>query len=72
MKDKTARSVTSKLPSWIQEFKRRTAIIEVFAMAYENDCNCLVCERLREIGEDMGQMFIGGGQEGITTPGFKR
>ena len=46
------------LPSWIQEFKRRTAIIDIIALAYESGCNCEVCQRLREIGEELGNLFI--------------
>jgi len=63
---------SSKIPSWIQEFKRRTMIIDVFAMAYENDCDCSVCQKLREICEDMGQWFIGSGVEQMTSPKFRR
>jgi len=47
-------------PQWISEFKRRTAIIDIIALAYENECRCDVCQRLRDIGHELGELFMPG------------
>jgi len=49
---------TRKVPEWLKEFRRRTALIDVIALAYESPCECEVCKRLREIGEDLGDLFM--------------
>lgn len=45
-------------PAWLAEFRRRTALIDCIEMAYTNGCECSVCARLREVGEELGQLFI--------------
>jgi len=48
----------SSPPTWISEFKRRTAIIDIIALAYENECTCDVCQRLRDVGHELGELFM--------------
>jgi len=50
-------------PQWISEFKRRTAIIDIIASAYENQCSCDVCERLRDVWHELGELFMPGGPQ---------
>jgi len=50
-----------KVPGWIDEFRKRTRLIEAIAAAYEDDCDCRVCQLLREIGEDLGEVVMRGG-----------
>jgi len=47
-------------PQWISEFKRRIAIIDIIALAYENQCSCDVCKRLRDVGHELGELFMSG------------
>jgi len=42
-----------KKPKWLEEWKRRTRIINIIELAFETDCNCPVCEAVRELGEEM-------------------
>jgi len=52
------RKAQADMPGWIKEFRRRTALIEVISKAYENSCECEVCTMLRQIGNDLGNMFM--------------
>jgi len=61
-------------PAWIGEFKRRTAIIDIIALAYTHNCDCEVCQRLREVGEELGNLFMPSGPETVrigTRKGFR-
>ena len=42
-----------KKPKWLEEWKRRTRIINIIELAFETDCDCPVCEAVRELGEEM-------------------
>jgi len=46
-----------KLPTWLVDFKKRIALIEVIELAFKNKCDCEVCKKLREIAEDLGKTF---------------
>jgi len=51
-------------PQWLIEFRKRTALIDIIELAFETNCNCEVCVRLRKIAKDLGSL--------ITVPGGKR
>jgi len=42
-----------KKPKWLEEWKRRTRIINIIELAFETDCDCPVCEAVRELGQEM-------------------
>jgi len=42
-----------KKPKWLEEWKRRTRIINIIELAFETDCDCEVCRAVRELGEEM-------------------
>lgn len=44
-------------PAWLEDWRKRTRIINIIEKAYENNCNCSVCELVRELGEEMGELF---------------
>jgi len=44
-------------PTWLVEFRRRMALFDIIEMAYEDGCNCPVCEKIREFGEELGQVL---------------
>jgi len=50
--------LVKKIPSWLEEFKRRTLLISAIEKAYTNDCDCEVCSILREAGETLGELFM--------------
>jgi len=47
----------SKRPEWLQDWRKRTRIIDVIEKAYESECDCDVCKLVREMGEEMGELF---------------
>ena len=47
-------------PKWLKEFRKRIALIEIFELVFENDCDCEVCRRLRNIAHEMGEEFLSG------------
>ena len=51
----------SRVPEWIREYRRRTMLIEAIAKAYEIECDCEVCQMIREVGDELGEVFLGGG-----------
>jgi len=60
-----------KKPKWLEEWKRRTRIINIIELAFETDCDCPVCEAVRELGEEMESLMppsapalpnVGGGE----------
>ncbi len=57
----------TKLPEWIVEFKRRTAIIDIIIEAFESNCTCNVCKRLREIANELPSPFSTGLEPVSTT-----
>jgi len=42
-----------KKPKWLEEWKRRTRIINIIELAFDVDCDCPVCEAVRELGQEM-------------------
>ena len=44
-------------PEWLQDWRKRTRIIDIIEKAYESNCNCEVCQDVREMGEEMGELF---------------
>jgi len=45
-------------PPWLVEFRKRTAIIDVIDKAFSINCDCLVCMRIREIADELGELFM--------------
>ena len=45
-------------PAWLKEFRRRVALIEIIDLAFELQCNCEVCQRLRNLAREMGEEFL--------------
>jgi len=45
-------------PDWLIEFRRRTALIDVIDTAFSNSCNCEVCIKIREIANELGELFM--------------
>jgi hypothetical protein len=54
----TAKTPLGKKPPWLEEYKRKTSIIDLFNLAFDTDCNCPVCEGLRRISGDLGELFM--------------
>jgi len=46
-----------KKPEWLVDFKRRIALIEIIDRCFEIDCNCEICQKLREFSREMGKYF---------------
>jgi len=44
-------------PDWLIEFKRRTMLIDIIDMAFNADCGCIVCEKLRAAAEELGEVL---------------
>jgi len=42
-----------KKPKWLEEWKRRTRIINIIELAFDVDCDCEVCRAVRELGQEM-------------------
>ena len=42
-----------KKPKWLEEWKRRTRIINIIELAFETNCDCEVCRAVRQLGEEM-------------------
>ena len=58
-------------PKWLEEWKRRTRIINIIELAFETDCDCEVCRAVRQLGEEMENLMppsaptlpnVGGGE----------
>jgi len=47
----------SKRPEWLDEWRKRTRIIDIIEKAYASNCDCEVCQDVRELGEEMGELF---------------
>lgn len=45
-------------PAWLKEFRRRVALFETIELAFEIECNCEVCQRLRNIAREMDEEFL--------------
>jgi len=45
-------------PAWIAEFRRRMGMIEAISIAFEEDCDCRACNKLREIADELEQSFL--------------
>jgi len=45
-------------PQWLRDFRRRIALIEVMELAFDLECDCEVCQRLRNIAREMGEEFL--------------
>jgi len=54
----TKRLRSSGTPEWVQEYKRRTKLIDIIAEVFEYDCDCKTCEALREIAGELGNIFF--------------
>jgi len=44
-------------PEWIKDFKRRIALINLIDRSFDIDCGCEICDGLRSIAKDMGEIF---------------
>jgi len=44
-------------PDWILDFKRRIALINLIDRSFDLDCDCEICQGLRSIAKDMGEIF---------------
>jgi len=44
-------------PEWLVDFKRRIALIDIIESAFEDNCDCRVCNELRLVAEDLGKIF---------------
>lgn len=55
-----SRSRKLEKPKWLRDFRKRIALIEVFELVFEIDCDCEVCQRLRTIAHEMGEEFLSG------------
>jgi len=45
-------------PPWLVEFRKRTAIIDIIDRAFSVNCGCDVCMRIREIADELGELFM--------------
>jgi hypothetical protein len=54
----TAKTPGGKKPPWLEEFKRKTSIIDLLNMAWDTDCSCPVCAGLRATSGDLGTLFM--------------
>jgi len=46
-----------KKPKWLEEWRKRTRIINIMELAYETDCDCPVCKALRQLANEMEGMM---------------
>jgi len=44
-------------PSWLQDFRRYTIVPNWILEAFEIDCACPLCERIRREAEDLRELF---------------
>jgi len=56
--------IPEEKPKWLNEYRRRTSLIETIDKAFQIDCNCEVCVALREAAKDLGELFVPGGKPG--------
>jgi hypothetical protein len=45
-------------PQWLIEFRRRTALIDAIEKAFDSNCQCEVCRKLREVAKELGELFL--------------
>jgi len=45
-------------PEWLEEFRRRTRIINIIERAFDNNCDCEVCRELRDIAFELADLFM--------------
>jgi len=46
-------------PKWLVNFRKQTELIDVIDLAYSENCECNVCQRLRKVAIDLGELFMG-------------
>ena len=64
-----------KKPEWLEDFRRRMAIIDIIDKAFENGCDCEVCVRLRDLAMEMGELYQAqqpAALPGVTAPAGRR
>jgi len=54
---KTMSSKRKNPPSWLQEYRRYTIVPNWTLMAFEGDCKCELCIKIREEAEDLRDLF---------------
>jgi len=54
---KTMPSKRKNPPSWLQDFRRYTIVPNWILMAFEGDCRCELCLKIREEAEDLRDLF---------------
>ncbi|RLI40205.1 hypothetical protein DRO59_09820 [Candidatus Bathyarchaeota archaeon] len=46
-----------KKPKWLEEWRRRTRIINIMELAFNCGCDCEVCKALRQLAQEMEGMM---------------
>jgi len=54
---KTMSSRKKNPPGWLKDFKRYTIVPNWILEAFEIDCACPLCERIRREAEDLRELF---------------
>jgi hypothetical protein len=54
----SAKTPVPRRPPWLDEFKRKTAIIDIIALAFDGGCDCPACQALRDTSADLGELFL--------------
>jgi len=64
----------SSKPEWLEEFRRRTRIINIIERAFDDNCDCEVCRKLRDIAFELADLFMPPrtGFEPVSTPSRRR
>jgi len=70
-------SATISKPKWLDEWRKRTRIIQIIEKSYELGCDCEVCKELRSLGVEMEALMqaapmqppinFGGGEGGSQS-----
>jgi len=52
------KKVVHTRPQWLVDFRKRTRIIDVIDLAFDHDCECVVCKEIRALAEELGELFV--------------
>jgi len=47
----------SSKPSWLQDFRTRLELIELFDLAFEIECDCELVKRMQKLAQEYGRFF---------------
>lgn len=56
-KEKSKKTLNSGFPTWISEVEKLSIVIDLIRLAYEIDCDCEVCKKLKESAQAFEELM---------------